>query len=67
MVSGAKAEMQENPAPLLDTEGLSRGISDTVETILSLGILALTIFGIGKAPKTPVMVVVNNYLTNVPK
>lgn len=59
--------MQENPAPLFDTEGISKGISDTVETILSLGILALTIFGIGRTPKTPVMVVVNNYLTNVPK
>ena len=59
--------MQENPAPLFDTEGISKGISDTVETILSLGILALTIFGIGRMPKTPVMVVVNNYLTNAPK
>ena len=51
--------MQENPTPLFDTTG----VSDTVETLLSIGILALTIFGVGKAPKTPVTVIVNNYIT----
>ena len=51
--------MQENPAPLFDTTC----VSDTVETLLSIGILALTIFGVGKAPKTPVTVIVNNYIT----
>ena len=58
-VSGAKAEMQENPTPLIDTTNLT----ETVENLLTLGILAITIFGLGKKAPQPVTVVVNNYIT----
>ena len=61
-IQGAKAELQENP-PELETILDTGKTMDLVETLLSLGILALTIFGMNKAPKTPVTVIVNNYIT----
>ena len=60
LVRGATAEITENPPAILDQNRWA----DLLETGLTLGILAMMIFGSFRgSSKTPVTVVVNNYIT----
>ena len=57
LVQGAKAELDENPPKILNTEK----IIDAAVTILEFGILCLAILGATREPKEHKTTVINNY------
>ena len=60
IIRGATAEIQENPPDILNQDRWA----DLLDTGMTLGLLAMMIFGsLRGSNKTPVTVVVNNYIT----
>lgn len=58
LIQGAKAEIQEKPIHILDTERLI----DWAEMAIPVVVLLLGLFRSAKKPQEPTTIVINNYI-----